>query len=210
MAPNALRTVPSAANEVQPPARSTSSASPEASMTTRGTMARRPAVVCTSTAATSAPRICTSASTTLVRTLTPVAAIHSSATCLNRSGSYGMPCTPRTMVDTRGLPSASQACRRDCSSFHNPPTTGRKPSSVWRKAPHKPPSVTALKVPPRNPWRSINSVLAPARLAAAAAARPAAPAPTMSTSGRAIIGVLRAGSSSAPAISRNVCIVIRL
>jgi hypothetical protein len=76
-------------------------------------------------------------------------------------------------------------------SWHSPDTTAVPPPSSMVRSRLIRPTVAR---PPRNPDRSSSQVSAPRRAAASAAAIPADPAPTTSTSGRPITGSSRAGS----------------
>src|ERR1017187_8777073 len=55
------------------------------------------------------------------------------------------------------------------------------------------PTCAAVASPPRKPYRSSNTTLAPARPAATAAATPAAPPPTTSTSQEMVAARIRQG-----------------
>src|SRR3954464_15099449 len=83
---------------------------------------------------------------------------------------------------------------RSSSSVATPCTTRRIVPCTLACRPQKLVTPAAVPMPPRKPWRSISSVDRPARPAATAAAMPAGPPPSTTTSNSPSTGVDRAGS----------------
>ena len=191
------------------PAYAHTSRSPDASTTTLARIARRPCLLSNSTPRTAPSSTSVPTTQECSSSRTPSSSSRFAETSLSHSGSIigervtvsrnALRRSPQCATSSGsvephcsgGGPATASAGRRSRISEPKPVMTWLPSQSVMRSIQMTRPPVES---PPRWLWRSTSVTCAPSRRAAIAAAQPAGPPPTTSTSVSSCTGVSRAGS----------------